>query len=112
MLAYKPTSDACDLQRVPDYRKVTIITLQSVSVSPSFWDALSLAEEAAVLTLGENILLSWHEQDCLFAHTQPADGRDYPDAVPGYADYAVKHGARLMVDIDDGRFVFFFRPMG
>jgi hypothetical protein len=97
---------------VPDYGDVTIINLQSVSASPNFWDAMSLAEEAAVVTIGENFLLSWYDRDREFAPSQPVDERDQPDAVPGYAEYAIKHGARLMVDIDHGRFVFFFRPMG
>jgi hypothetical protein len=32
-------------------------------------------------------------------------------AVPGYVDYGINHGATLMVDIEDGRFVFFYLPV-
>jgi hypothetical protein len=32
-------------------------------------------------------------------------------AVPGYVDYAVHRGATLKVDIEAGRFVFFYRPV-
>ena len=32
-------------------------------------------------------------------------------AVPGYVDYAVHRGATLMIDIESGRFVFFYRPV-
>jgi len=32
-------------------------------------------------------------------------------AVPGYVDYRLSHGATLMVDIEDGRFVFFYVPV-
>ena len=32
-------------------------------------------------------------------------------AVPGYVDYGIHHGASLKVDVEDGRFVFFYRPV-
>jgi len=32
-------------------------------------------------------------------------------AVPGYVDYGVYHGATLKVDIEQGRFVFFYLPV-
>ena len=32
-------------------------------------------------------------------------------AVPGYVDYGLSHGATLMVDIEDGRFAFFYVPV-
>ena len=32
-------------------------------------------------------------------------------AMPGYAVYGLHHGATLMVDIEDGRFVFFYLPL-
>ncbi len=32
-------------------------------------------------------------------------------AVPGYVDYGLNHGAKLMVDIEEGRFVFFYLPV-
>ena len=32
-------------------------------------------------------------------------------AVPGYVDYDIHHGATLKVDVEGGRFVFFYRPV-
>jgi hypothetical protein len=32
-------------------------------------------------------------------------------AVPGYVDYDIHHGARLKIDLEDGRFVFFYLPL-
>jgi hypothetical protein len=31
--------------------------------------------------------------------------------VPGYVDYGIYHGATLKVDIEQGRFVFFYLPV-
>jgi len=32
-------------------------------------------------------------------------------AIPGYVDYGIHHGAPFMVDVENGRFVFFYRPL-
>lgn len=32
-------------------------------------------------------------------------------AAPGYVDDGLSHGATLVVDIEDGRFVFFYLPV-
>ena len=32
-------------------------------------------------------------------------------AVPGYVDYGIYHGATLKVNIEQGRFVFFYLPV-
>ena len=31
-------------------------------------------------------------------------------AIPGCVDNGIRHGATLMVDVENGRFVFFYRP--
>lgn len=32
-------------------------------------------------------------------------------AVPGYVEYGISHRATLKIDIEQGRFVFFFTPI-
>jgi hypothetical protein len=32
--------------------------------------------------------------------------------IPGYIDYAVTRGAQVKVDVNDGAFVFCYRPLG
>lgn len=36
---------------------------------------------------------------------------DWGSAVPGYVDYGIHHGATLVVDVEQGRFVFFYLPV-
>ncbi len=71
--------------------------------------AMDLARAAAARRLEEPMLLSWYDRDRDFEAPQHAGECHLDSAVPGYVDYALHHGARLKVDIQDGRFVFFFR---
>jgi hypothetical protein len=57
------------------------------------------------------MLLSWYDRDRDFEAPQHTGECHADSAVPGYVDYALYRGARLKVDIDDGRFVFFFLPI-
>lgn len=111
MPAYKNSVSVCTLRRQPDYSGVRFVTLLPDTVPADFSDAISLAEEAAALTIGENMLLSWYDRDRNFEVPQHVSECDLPGAVPGYVDYGLSHGASLKVDIDQGRFVFFFRSL-
>ncbi|VAW82283.1 hypothetical protein MNBD_GAMMA14-140 [hydrothermal vent metagenome] len=73
--------------------------------------AMQLANAEASARLGENMLLSWYDRDRDFESPQHASECHLDSAVPGYVDYGVNHGATLMVDIGNGRFVFFYRPV-
>lgn len=57
------------------------------------------------------MLLSWYDRDRDFESPQHASECHAQSAVPGYVDYGLNHGATLMVDIEDGRFVFFYLPL-
>ena len=57
------------------------------------------------------MLLSWYERDRDFEAPRHTSECGRPGAVPGYVDYGLSHGARLKVDIGDGRFAFFFLPL-
>jgi Domain of unknown function (DUF5619) len=73
-----------------------------------FEDALKQAGDEA-RRLGEHMLLSWCDRD--FESPQHSSECHADSAVPGYVDYGVNHGATLMVDIENGRFVFFYFPV-
>src|SRR3990172_6402754 len=73
--------------------------------------ALSLARDTAQARLGECMLLSWYDRDRNFEAPQHVSECHLDSAVPGYVDYAVHRGATLMIDIESGRFVFFYRPV-
>jgi len=72
---------------------------------------MRLAGKEAGRRLGDYMLLSWYDRDRDFESPQHASECHQSSAVPGYVDYGIHHGATLMVDIEDGRFVFFFLPV-
>ena len=69
---------------------------------------MRLADAEAAVRLGEYMLLSWYDRDRDFESPQHASECHLDSAVPGYVDYGLNHGAKLMVDTEDGRFVFFY----
>ena len=56
-------------------------------------------------------LLAWYDRDRDFESPQHASECHVNSAIPGYIDYALYHGATLKIDIEDGRFVFFYLPV-
>ena len=74
-------------------------------------EAMQLARAEAGRRLGENMLLSWYDRDRDFEAPQHVSECHRDSAVPGYVDYGIHHGATLRVDVENGRFVFFYRPV-
>ncbi len=71
---------------------------------------MKLADKAAEEKPGEFMLLSWYDRDRDFESPQQASECHQDSAVPGYVDYRTHHGATLEVDIEQGRFGFFYLP--
>ena len=76
-----------------------------------FAEAKDLAKRKAGQECKDPMLLSWYDRDRDFESPQHASECHLDSAVPGYVDYGIHHGATLMVDIEDGRFVFFYLPV-
>ena len=89
---------------------VTVIELRPERPPADYREAMALANEAAAARLSEPMLLSWYDRDRDFESPQHASECHEASAVPGYVDYGLNHGATLKVDVEDGRFVFFYRP--
>lgn len=100
----------CDLSP-PSYEGVDIVTLQPVPSPADYLEAMDIAKRIANEKLGEHMLLSWYDRDRDFESPQHASECHAFSAVPGYVDYGLYHGATLKVDIEDGRFVFFYLPV-
>lgn len=102
---------ACGLCPAPDFSGVTVVRLAPQPSPVDYRAAMRLAEAEAAARLGENMLLSWYDRDRDFESPQHASECHQGGAVPGYVDYGLNHGAKLMVDIGEGRFVFFYLPL-
>jgi len=74
-------------------------------------EAMKMAGSEAERRLGDYMLLSWYDRDRDFESPQHASECHQDAAIPGYVDYGIHHGATLMVNIEDGRFVFFYLPV-
>lgn len=100
------TGEHCGI--TPDYSEVTIVELSPEPVLDDYQQAMELAEAIASKKLEQFMLLSWYDRDRDFESPQHSSECHQDSAVPGYVDYGLNHGARLKIDLYQGRFVFFF----
>ena len=95
----------------PDLSQIEIVSLHPENRVSDYQEAVTLAGNQAAQRFEEYMLISWYDQDRDFESppntTECAEGcrKD------GYIHYGLSHGAKLKVDIEDGRFVFFFAPV-
>ncbi|MCW9056477.1 MAG: AF1514 family protein [Gammaproteobacteria bacterium] len=101
---------SCDLNSEPDYSAVQIVEIDASEVQ-DYRQAMKLADEKAEELLGDYMLLSWYDRDRDFESPQHASECHQDSAIPGYVDYGIYHGAKLKIDIGQGRFVFFYLPI-
>jgi hypothetical protein len=101
----------CPAPRPADLSAVTRVNLHPKPALADYLAAMRLAETEAQARLGECMLLSWYDRDRDFESPQHSSECHQDSATPGYVDYGIHHGATLMVDIEDGRFVFFYLPL-
>lgn len=105
------TESKCNMPLEPDYSAVTIVALSPEQSLDDYLQAMQLANEEAEKLIGENMLLAWYDRDRDFESPQHASECHVNSAIPGYIDYALYHGASLKIDIEQGRFVFFYLPV-
>ncbi|MHB9119205.1 MAG: AF1514 family protein [Burkholderiales bacterium] len=105
------TKPSCAVRASADLSGVTVAKLAPQPPLQDYLAAMRLANAEAGVRLGEHMLLSWYDRDRDFESPQHSSECHAASAVPGYVDYGLYHGATLMVDIEDGRFVFFYLPL-
>lgn len=90
---------------------VKTIKIQSEKTLNGYQEAVVLAKNAANKHFEDPMLISWYDRDRDFESppntTEQADG----SKKTGYIVYGLNHGAKLKIDVENGRFVFFFAPM-
>ncbi len=101
----------CAIPGAPDYSGIAVQELNPSPTLADYREAMTLADRLAGERLGDYMLLSWYDRDRDFESPQHSTECHADSAVPGYVDYGIHHGARLMVDIEGGRFVFFYLPL-
>jgi hypothetical protein len=89
------------------------LDLKSVAIPFDFSQAKQAADSLARVILGECVCMSWYDRGRnREAPAHVSECHDNSCAVPGYVDYAQSRGAELMVDVNEGDFVFCYRPLG
>ncbi len=104
-------TSVCNIPTEADYTGVDIVYLQAETQMSDYMQAMQLANEEAGKRLGDYMLLSWYDRDRDFESPQHSSECHADSAIPGYVDYGLYHGAKLKIDIEKGRFVFFYLPV-
>jgi len=107
----EPEAPWCPPRAAVDLSRLKVVALHPRPPLADYLAAMRLANAEAERLLGEFMLLSWYDRDRDFEAPQHVSECHADSAVPGYVDYAVHRGATLKVDIEDGRFVFFYLPV-
>ncbi len=107
----KDDTNSCPLRSAPDMSAVETVPVEPDVPCSDYREAMAIADALAAERLGDYMLLSWYDRDRDFESPQHAGECHQDSAIPGYVDYALYRGARLKVDIGQGRFVFFYLPL-
>lgn len=102
---------SCHMPQQADYTGITLLDLNPEPPLQDYLQAMAVANKEAQRTIGEHMLLSWYDRDRDFESPQHASECHANSAIPGYVDYGLYHGATLKIDIQQGRFVFFYFPI-
>lgn len=105
-------SPSCPIPGPPDMSGIEQLALHPQPMPGDYLAAMAVADAEAVKRYGDDWMrLSWYDRDRDFESPQHSSECHADSAIPGYVDYGINHGARLKVDIGDGRFVFFYAPV-
>ena len=95
-----------------DAGPIVTVSLQPEHPVEAYPQARRLADtEAAIRLKDDYMLMSWYDRDRNFESPASAGECHQGCDMPGYVDYGINHGATLKVDIENGRFVFFYTPV-
>lgn len=84
----------CELRTDVDMSGVDVIELTPIKQQVEQWR-------------GDYMLLSGLDRNRDFESPPHASECHSDSSIPGYVDYGISHGARLIVNIEQGRLVFF-----
>lgn len=108
----RPTGAGCRIRKAPDLsRDLSRVITVSLHPSPPPSDIVAARDHAdreAARQPEEFMLLSCYDRDRNFETPQHVSECSNESAIPGYVEYALSRGATLRVNVDEGRFIFFY----
>jgi hypothetical protein len=105
------SSEVSEVSQTLDLSDLETVMFDPEPPLADYHQAMELANREAEQQLGEVMLLSWYDRDRSFESPMQASQSHHGRAIPGYVDYGLQHGAKLVIDIHLGRFVFFYLPI-
>jgi len=95
----------------PDLSQIEVVFLQPENRINDYQEAMAIARSQAAQRFEEYMLVSWYDRDR--DYESPPNTTECAEGCRknGYILYGLNHGAKLKVDIEDGRFVFFIAPV-
>lgn len=105
------SDESCPIGPPKEKREIDTISLKPANKVADYQEALVLAKEVAAERFEEYMLVSWYDKDRDYESPPNTTECSGDCEKEGYIHYGLSHGARLKVDIEDGRFVFFFTPV-
>ncbi len=105
--------ESCSISPVatPDISGIEVVSLHPENMVKDYQEAMAIAKEQAEQRFEEYMLVSWYDRDRDFESPPNTTEKSGDGPKDGYIHYGLNHGAQLKVDIEDGRFVFFFTPV-
>lgn len=91
--------------------EIKVIALHPETMLKDYQQAVTLARDQAAHHFSEYMLVSWYDRDRDVESPPHTSECAAGGEKNGYIHYGMSHGARLKVDIANGRFIFFFTPM-
>mgnify|MGYP005636459643 FL=1 len=101
-------SESCPATPREPLQEPTTLEIHPVTPLADFNAAKAVADGEAERRLEMVMLLSWYDRDRDFESPQHASECHEESAIPGYVDFGINHGADLKIDIENGRFVFYY----
>lgn len=98
----------CNIATEPDYSGVKLVEISPEQPLQDYIEALELASSEVRTYYDDAMLIAWYDRDRDFESPQHVSECHVDTAIPGYIDYALYHGATLKLDIENGRFIFFY----
>ena len=98
----------CNIPTEVDYTGVKIVEVSPEQPLQDYIQAMKLADSEVLKIYDDSMLIAWYDRDRDFESPQHASECHVDSAIPGYIDYALYHGATLKIDIEHGRFIFFY----
>ena len=88
--------------------KLRLLRIAEGTPLADYFAAMKLANRRAQKSIGDNMLVCWYDRDRDVESPRRSIESYLDTEIPGYIEFGLKQEASLVIDVEDGRFVFFY----